>query len=1546
MARLSVLILVLFITIRCKAEGLFEDGHEYQYSYQAYTMTGVREPTLFSSSFGIRGNLIIQKQPGIATLKLSDLTLGMHNGPETLFNTIKFLKKPDLASLEKPFKLTFLNGKITGFYTDSWDAEWSVNFKKALATNLQMDFYIGDIGKEETAYMRVVEDTISGTCNTSYSFSDDGKGRFLLFKQRTQRECTNIPSMGFNTVETTTCAGTPQNDLLATTQSYYKLSRGTASNTVKAESISSLGHQALQLYPPTGTPFYNRANTTLLLKSLSPLTKPIAAPGLTKHYATLRYTFRNLMPTADGIDLTREEDYFHPEEPQSQLLLRSKAVPMLTKLKSVIGWSPLNEEALTDSSTSDCIQLMSAMSLESLVAVWKSIEKDDELKNLYVEILPLTGTNPAALMIKGLILGGKISDIEAQRTVALIPYYLRMPSEKLLANWEDLLKSSSSIKTKELRGAITLAFSHLIGVTCSGNTQRPCKPDTINKYARILYDAFKAAKTHQEMMVSLIALRNSKLIPAIERLVPHTKSGSVSRTVRPHVIISIQLMAASNREKFLSAIMPIIHNTTETTEIRVAAISTLFRAKPNLVELQELVGIIEDETNKEVLNFILTTFRSYTGSKNSCLKRNSGDLELLIRRVDHLKTDFFLSNNRAFDFHDEKHGFGGGLQLVTVYGEESRAPLIISAKVNYRLSEHRYVPLEVMIRLEGVDEAYVRYFRKVDPKDFKLDVLKDLLQKTLKIAPRQKAPFKMEVILRSQGYDWLYHHMGGEELASLMEGKALKDLISRGFKLTRSMVMLGGQKMTWIANDIGIPVAVGMSNPGFGRHQLSYGDQSQLNKIGRTIQAGLDVNLQMITYMVAYNPLNGTQGIVKSRGSRIHLPMNAQFVYSIPDSQIEIKMNTATEEKPLSFLFTSKTNAVLSGKDDAKAVSYLKDTCPQCESNSLVTRGSSFRKGIVVRENINPLLGLESHLEVYDCEAYTGKASVAKVLYGSFKPSEINSHGSLPGFLTMGLMQMRNYFYLYPPVGSCSMKAVVHRTRENPAEAIEIKLKKDNSPPPWKRAPPGVTYSNVKGSITLLGNPQRKWNVELNIEKEPFNIKSLVAVKIARLANPTLGVPSRALCVNVRTAWAVPPQDLFETPSTVQPSVQRDVTFVWGEAPVNECPKANAKGISTITIKVIGNITDAQQEAAIARNTYPYDRCDLDRYDAGRSGAAGPMSQACYDAVLVYATPRNYKLDIKYENMSPRGQTALDRISTLLRPVLLPYLITHNSLSPAKNVAGSGQIELKMDVGEDDVDLLVRTDQSLSQYENVDYLKNAGMLLRNARFQMWHLTAMKAGWVGVCDVAPQEVVTFDKVKTNYELTSCYTLISADCSPTPRYAIFAKKSNVSLPMAVKIYVGGHTLEFTPILKSIIANNGFEIKADDKLVNIEANKPYVLSDKDNITQYAVVNFISTRYFIQIPILKLTLRYTGDDITTMIAATHRAQHCGLCGDYNGQTSQEFVGPSGCILGNGTDLARSYVLRDKVCKEGIQVPNCVDPGSQKKSSGFFGFFDRLIRP
>ena len=81
----------------------------------------------------------------------------------------------------------------------------------------------------------------------------------MLIKQRTQSECTNVPRISHNSFGASNCAGKLQDELVATTQLYYQLSRGSSSNTAKAHIISSFGYQVLQWHPPAGSPFYNLA---------------------------------------------------------------------------------------------------------------------------------------------------------------------------------------------------------------------------------------------------------------------------------------------------------------------------------------------------------------------------------------------------------------------------------------------------------------------------------------------------------------------------------------------------------------------------------------------------------------------------------------------------------------------------------------------------------------------------------------------------------------------------------------------------------------------------------------------------------------------------------------------------------------------------------------------------------------------------------------------------------------------------------------------------------------------------------------------------------------------------------------------------------------------------------------------------------------------------------------------------------------------------------------------------------------------------------------
>ncbi|EFX72639.1 hypothetical protein DAPPUDRAFT_254147 [Daphnia pulex] len=159
---------------------------------------------------------------------------------------------------------------------------------------------------------------------------------------------------------------------------------------------------------------------------------------------------------------------------------------------------------------------------------------------------------------------------QAHRMVSFLPYYLFMSSDKLSLKEEDLLRRAPTS-----RPIIWLA---------SAAVARNCE----------------LAKTHPEMIVALSTPPNINFIPAIGRLIPHA--------IRFHVVFSLQPIAAVNHNKFLSVLLLLILNATETTEIPIAAVPTMFRVQPTFLELQQLIAGAIWERNQEILNFMMTNF--------------------------------------------------------------------------------------------------------------------------------------------------------------------------------------------------------------------------------------------------------------------------------------------------------------------------------------------------------------------------------------------------------------------------------------------------------------------------------------------------------------------------------------------------------------------------------------------------------------------------------------------------------------------------------------------------------------------------------------------------------------------------------------------------------------------------------------------------------------------------------------------------------------------------------------------------------------------------
>ena len=71
-------------------------------------------------------------------------------------------------------------------------------------------------------------------------------------------DCLGVPRLSRNTYEAKNCEGKLQDELLASTQGYYQLTRQ-PSGSLKPYYISSLGYQVLQWHPPAGAAFYNLA---------------------------------------------------------------------------------------------------------------------------------------------------------------------------------------------------------------------------------------------------------------------------------------------------------------------------------------------------------------------------------------------------------------------------------------------------------------------------------------------------------------------------------------------------------------------------------------------------------------------------------------------------------------------------------------------------------------------------------------------------------------------------------------------------------------------------------------------------------------------------------------------------------------------------------------------------------------------------------------------------------------------------------------------------------------------------------------------------------------------------------------------------------------------------------------------------------------------------------------------------------------------------------------------------------------------------------------
>lgn len=118
-------------------------------------------------------------------------------------------------------------------------------------------------------------------------------------------------------------------------------------------------------------------------------------------------------------------------------------------------------------------------------------------RNLLLIMIPYVGTNATCLFTRNIIRKRKIPDPMSITMLTKLPYNIRMPSESLLIEMEDLMSLASDVSL-EVRKAGILCFATMIYKTHERDTTRQnmlgknaystMNKDLVHRYVREYYD--------------------------------------------------------------------------------------------------------------------------------------------------------------------------------------------------------------------------------------------------------------------------------------------------------------------------------------------------------------------------------------------------------------------------------------------------------------------------------------------------------------------------------------------------------------------------------------------------------------------------------------------------------------------------------------------------------------------------------------------------------------------------------------------------------------------------------------------------------------------------------------------------------------------------------------------------------------------------------------------------------------------------------------------------------------------------------------------------
>ncbi|XP_069680724.1 vitellogenin isoform X2 [Periplaneta americana] len=1424
-ARASFLLALVVGTL---ADNLWQPNRELVYKYEAQLEAGTFYPAPRVSQWSMTGTLVVHGAENQATLQFRNLTVSTYNGPKMHYNPSLYTPVPDHASqLLQPFIIQYNAGHVEDLSVKAGEEEWAINMKRGLASLLQLD-----LSQLQSKAAVSHESGLHGRCKVEYSTYNHSSGRIQTRKYLDLSACAGYPVHTSSNTQRVPCpTNSQQSPVSSDSVRFYTLEPSGPDKQLVVHHILADG--GIYLHPFKGQldSHFLISRVQLTLQEQGDIKAQIAVKG-----GGVRAGLLYRLP---------DEDVTQGRSPPSQGDLLDAVNEILGELGDNLERHDLetNLDKLHEERVAHVLFFLSLLNRTSLRQLYSDLAvgtsyRHETLRNLFLEILPLVGSHDSKLLVRDLVMGGALKNDTADQLLSAFPFTVHHPSEQLLSDLEVLLTLPED---SDVYQTAVLSFATLVHKVCSSH----CAPETQDKYVGKYLDLFADSEDYGHQMLYLEALSNFDLDRVVQYLEPiiRGEDSKYSHHLRFLAVWATMNHARLQPDQMYRLYMPILVNRSEELEMRVAALTMLVVSQPTLTRFYNIMYVMANDPDPHLQHFWYTTLQSLANTKYPCYEHMGEVAKMVVRHYPEPQVRHWATGNYILDYTDVDHAFGSLAHLFMVANPRTGLPAVFYLDVGSHAMDSSYNQDSVYVKLVGLGDVVKQQLMRTNPTSLTVSQLLDLL-KQLQLPSKTVEPLHVELIVKEQNKVVMVHHANQSSFNDFLQAVNNAHLIAiNGVHLNAQRVLVPVLLEELRTTDLGTAALLRVSNAWLHSARANYTSTRRTSS-----QLELRFSASMQTALTQYNPvLNMWHGIQRSFNLQGNFPFNLEFAFDPKQKNIKFTFQlTPGEETGL--VAHVRTTVFVRG---IAASTKLASHCPTCQSYVVVKKNghNSLRQNLVQLE----LSGMKLELALLDCEYSYDKDEFEALL--EHVSAHQNYHVFPASSPLLTAVHLLDYLLLVPPSGSCGLLAKMVPSGTLPTQVeLTLEMQKSNSSSSSLEPLPAGEYSlHVEVVRTPKSSSAPDWDLSVNYK----HTQALSSHRVTAQLNIRDG---KKVCVDVRAEF---PEPSVAVPSLseLQPhSATGDLTVQWGTSTEGtQCPQE-----SSLHVTVDGEVTATQQALAKEGQAWPYGSCKTDLKDEKQWGTHyTPLTRACYETVRELATLRHYNVSITSNNLPKWTDSLLD-------------LIPSRALSSLS----------------DNITLTLEVPQSSKPELTVNGRKTALGAAAGRKMKPWLLNtqfppllqfATHMGAVGTCVLTSSTVWTLDGANLTANIPTCYTLALTDCSSYPHFALFVKKvEGTTSPLAIKLYLQDKHVEVLPIVDHVI------ISVNDQVI---ASPQEGYQSPPGYADYEFKVWQRTDGLIRVHLgpLHVWLEYYGHFATVTVLGLYRGELCGLCGDHNGNASDD---------------------------------------------------------